>query len=178
MRVPEVTFKTRVRDESVEGPNPFRWQDRTSAEIFNGRRVVLFALPGAFTPTCSSSHLPGYEELHHCFIDAGIDEVICLSVNDAFVMYQWGQYQGVDCVTLLPDGCGTFSRRMGMLVDKDNLGFGPRSWRYSMLVEDGEVTKMFVEPGLCDNAPGDPFEVSDAETMLRYVESLAQAKAA
>ena len=178
MRVPEVTFKTRVRDESVEGPNPFRWQDRTSAEIFSGRRVVLFALPGAFTPTCSSAHLPGYEAQHDAFEDAGIDEVICLSVNDAFVMYQWGKHQGADHVTLLPDGCGTFSRRMGMLVDKDNLGFGLRSWRYSMLVEDGEITKMFVEPGLCDNASGDPFEVSDAETMLAYVESLAQVKAA
>ena len=176
MRVPEVTFKTRVRDESVEGPNPFRWQDRTSAEIFAGRRVVLFALPGAFTPTCSSTHLPGYDALHDCFMDAGIDEVICLSVNDAFVMYQWGKYQGVEHVTLLPDGCGTFSRRMGMLVDKDNLGFGLRSWRYSMVVEDGEITKVFVEPGLCDNAPGDPFEVSDAETMLAHIESLKPAQ--
>ena len=176
MRVPEVTFKTRVRDESVEGPNPFRWQDRTSAEIFAGRRVVLFALPGAFTPTCSSTHLPGYEALHDCFMDAGIDEVVCLSVNDAFVMYQWGKYQGVKHITLLPDGCGTFSRRMGMLVDKDNLGFGPRSWRYSMVVEDGEITKVFVEPGLCDNAPGDPFEVSDAETMLAHIESLKPAQ--
>ena len=178
MRVPEVTFKTRVRDESVAGPNPFRWQDRTSAEIFSGRRVVLFALPGAFTPTCSATHLPGYEALHQRFVDAGIDEVICLSVNDAFVMYQWGRHQGVEDVTLLPDGCGTFTRQMGMLVDKDNLGFGMRSWRYSMLVEDGEITGMFVEPGRCDNAPGDPFEVSDAETMLAHLESLARSRAA
>ncbi len=178
MRVPEVTFKTRVRDESVAGLNPFRWQDRTSAEIFAGRRIVLFALPGAFTPTCSSSHLPGYEMLHDRFRDAGIDEVICLSVNDAFVMFQWGRHQDVQDVTLLPDGCGTFTRQMGMLVDKDNLGFGMRSWRYSMLVEDGEITRMFVEPGFCDNADDDPFEVSDAETMLAHVEALAAAKAA
>ncbi|MDE0048239.1 MAG: peroxiredoxin [Rhodospirillales bacterium] len=178
MRVPEVTFKTRVRDESVEGSNPFRWQDRTSAEIFDGRRVVLFALPGAFTPTCSTTHLPGYEALHDTFTAYGIDEVVCLSVNDAFVMYQWGRHQGVDQVTLLPDGCGTFTRLMGMLVDKDNLGFGQRSWRYSMLVEDGEITRMFVEPGRCDNAPGDPFEVSDAQTMLDYVESLDRVQAA
>ena len=177
MRVPEVTFKTRVRDESVGG-NPFRWQDRTSADIFAGRRVVLFALPGAFTPTCSSTHLPGYEALHERFKAAGIDEVVCLSVNDAFVMYQWGRHQGAERVTLLPDGCGTFTRRMGMLVDKDNLGFGLRSWRYSMLVEDGEITAMFVEPGLCDNASGDPFEVSDAETMLAHLESRGQAEAA
>lgn len=178
MRVPQVTFRTRVRDESVDGPNPFRWQDRTSAEIFDGRRVIVFALPGAFTPTCSSTHLPGYEALHNRFGDAGIDEVICLSVNDAFVMYQWGQHLGVHGVTLLPDGCGTFTRQMGMLVDKDNLGFGLRSWRYSMLVEDGEITKMFVEPGFCDNAADDPFEISDAETMLAHVESLGRAKAA
>ena len=179
MRVPEVTFKTRVRDESVGGPNPFRWQDRTSADIFAGRRVVLFALPGAFTPTCSTSHLPGYEALHEHFRAADIDEVVCLSVNDAFVMYQWGKQQGVERVTLLPDGCATFTRHMGMLVDKDNLGFGQRSWRYSMLVEDGEITQMFVEPGRCDNAPGDPFEVSDAETMLAHLmESREQAKAA
>ena len=178
MRVPEVTFKTRVRDESVEGPNPFRWQDRTSAAIFAGRRVVLFALPGAFTPTCSTSHLPGYEALYERFAASGIDEVICLSVNDAFVMYRWGRQQGVERVTLLPDGCGTFTRLMGMLVDKDNLGFGLRSWRYSMLVEDGEIAAMFVEPGLADNAPGDPFEVSDAETMLAHVESHSRARAA
>ena len=178
MRVPEVTFKTRVRDESVGGPNPFRWQDRASAEIFAGRRVVLFALPGAFTPTCSTSHLPGYEALHKRFRAAGIDEVVCLSVNDAFVMYQWGKQQGVERVTLLPDGCATFTRHMGMLVDKDNLGFGQRSWRYSMLVDDGEITKMFVEPGRCDNAPGDPFEILDAETMLAHVESRSRARAA
>ena len=178
MRVPEVTFKTRVRDESVEGPNPFRWQDRTSADIFAGRRVVLFALPGAFTPTCSTTHLPGYEALHKSFMAAGIDEVVCLSVNDAFVMYRWGEHLGVRDVTLLPDGSCAFTRLMGMLVDKDNLGFGQRSWRYAMLVEDGEIKKMFVEPGRCDNAPGDPFEVSDAETMLAYVKALDPAKAA
>jgi peroxiredoxin len=173
MRIPSVTFKTRVRDESVEGPNPFRWQDRTSEEIFAGRKVVLFALPGAFTPTCSTSHLPRYEELHDEFVAAGIDEVICLSVNDAFVMYQWGKAQGADKVTLLPDGSGTFTRLMGMLVDKDNLGFGYRSWRYSMLVEDGEIAKLFEEPGRQDNAEGDPFEVSGADDMLAYVKSRA-----
>lgn len=178
MRVPDVTFKTRVRDESVEGPNPFRWQDRTSEEIFNGRRVVLFALPGAFTPTCSSTHVPGYEAKYDAFRAAGIDEVICLSVNDAFVMFQWGKNLGAEKVTMLPDGSGTFTRLMGMLVDKDNLGFGMRSWRYSMLVEDGEIEKMFVEPGLADNAPDDPFEVSDADTMLDHVKSLDEARAA
>ncbi len=171
-QVPDVTFKTRVRDESVEGPNPFRWQDRTTKEIFGGRRVVLFALPGAFTPTCSSTHVPGYEKLYDNIRAQGIDEVICLSVNDAFVMFQWGRQQGVNNIFLLPDGSGEFTRKMGMLVNKDNLGFGMRSWRYSMVVNDGKIEKMFVEPGFSDNCPEDPFEVSDAETMLAYLKSV------
>lgn len=167
--VPKVIFKTRVRDESIEGPNPFRWQDVSSDDIFSGKKVVVFALPGAFTPTCSSTHLPGYEERYEEFRAEGIDEVYCLSVNDAFTMFQWGKHQGVKNVKLLPDGSGEFSRLMGMLVCKDNLGFGQRSWRYSMLVEDGEIKQLFCEPGKQDNCPEDPFEVSDADTMLAYI---------
>ena len=168
-RVPEVVFKTRVRDESVEGPNPFRWQDRTTAEIFGGKKVVLFSLPGAFTPTCSSTHLPRYEELYDEIKAQGVDEVICLSVNDAFVMFQWGKAQEAKNVFLLPDGSGEFTRKMGMLVNKDNLGFGMRSWRYSMVVDDMKIEKMFIEPDFGDNCPTDPFEVSDADTMLAYL---------
>ncbi len=171
MKVPAVTFKTRVRDETVEGPNPFRWQDVTSDEIFSGRKVIVFALPGAFTPTCSSTHLPGYEKHFEDFKAQGVDDVYCLSVNDAFTMFQWGQHQGVENVKLLPDGSGEFSRLMGMLVRKDNLGFGDRSWRYSMLVEDGQISALFSEPGKCDNCPTDPFEVSDAETMLKHLQA-------
>jgi peroxiredoxin len=174
-RVPNVTFKTRVRDESVEGPNPYRWQERTSDDIFKGRKVVLFALPGAFTPTCSSTHLPRYEEFYDAFKAAGVDEVVCLSVNDAFVMFQWGRHQGVEKVTMLPDGSGAFTRKMGMLVSKDNLGFGLRSWRYSMFVDDGEIKKMFIEPGYDDECPTDPFEVSDADTMLAWLKGAADA---
>ena len=168
-KVPDVVFKTRVRDESVEGPNPFRWQDRTTDEIFGGKRVVLFALPGAFTPTCSSTHLPRYEELYDEIKAQGVDEVICLSVNDAFVMFQWGKAQGAKNVFLLPDGNGEFTRKMGMLVNKDNLGFGMRSWRYSMVVNDKKIEKMFIEPDFGDNCPTDPFEVSDADTILAYL---------
>lgn len=168
-RVPDVVFKTRVRDESVGGPNPYRWQDRTTQEIFGGKKVVLFSLPGAFTPTCSSNHLPRYEELYDEFKAQGIDEIICLSVNDAFVMFQWGKQQGAKNVLLLPDGNGDFTRKMGMLVDKSNLGFGMRSWRYSMLVNDGKIEKFFAESGIVDNCPADPFEVSDADTMLAYL---------
>lgn len=169
MRVPNVTFKTRIRDERVEGPNPFRWQDVTSEEIFAGKHVVLFALPGAFTPTCSTTHLPRFEELYDDFKAIGIDDVYCLSVNDAFVMYQWGRTLGVEKVKLLPDGSAEFTRGMDMLVKKDNLGFGQRSWRYSALIEDGEVKKLFAEPGFEDDCPIDPFEVSDADTMLAYL---------
>ncbi len=168
-QVPNVVFKTRVRDESIGGENPFRWQDVTTDEIFKGKKIVLFSLPGAFTPTCSSTHLPGYEAQYEAFKAFGVDEIICLSVNDAFVMYQWGKAQGVKNVRLLPDGSGEFTRGVGMLVKKDNLGFGERSWRYSMFVDNGEVKKVFIEPGFSNDCPTDPFEVSDAGTMLEYL---------
>lgn len=171
-RVPNVVFKTRVRDESIEGDNPFRWQDTTSESLFSGKRVVLFSLPGAFTPTCSSNHLPRYDELYDEFRAQGVDDIICVSVNDAFVMFQWGRHIGNTNITLLPDGNGEFTRKMGMLVDKANLGFGMRSWRYSMLVDDGQVEKAFIEPDFGDNCPTDPFEVSDADTMLAYLKGV------
>ena len=175
-KLPDVVFKTRVRDESVGGDNPFRWQDRTSQEIFGGKRTIVFSLPGAFTPTCSTSHLPRYEELYDEFTALGVDQIVCLSVNDAFVMYQWGKNMGASRVMLLPDGNGEFTRKMGMLVDKSNLGFGMRSWRYSMFVNDGMIEKMFVEPEYADNCPTDPFEVSDADTMMAYLKESATAK--
>ncbi len=175
-KVPSATFQTRVRNDDLGGPNPFEWRQLTSDDIFKGKRVVLFSLPGAFTPTCSTSHLPRYEELHGEFTSLGVDAVVCLSVNDAFVMYQWGLSQNAKNVFLLPDGNGEFTRKMGMLVDKSNLGFGMRSWRYSMVVNDGEIEKIFAEDGYSDNAPDDPFEVSDADTMLDYLK--AQRKAA
>ncbi len=168
--VPNVTFKTRVRDESIGGDNPFRWQDVTSDEIFKGKKVVLFSLPGAFTPTCSSTHLPGYDEKYQQLIDKGVDEVYCLSVNDAFSMFQWAQRLDVKNVKMLPDGNGDFTRLMGMLVKKENLGFGERSWRYSMYVENGEIKQLFAEPGMMDNCPEDPFTCSDVGTMLGYLE--------
>lgn len=169
--VPSVVFKTRIRNEALGGPNPFEWKDLSSDEIFKGKNVVLFSLPGAFTPTCSTSHLPRYEELYEAFKAQGVDAVVCLSVNDAFVMFQWGKSQNAENVFLLPDGNAEFTRKMGMLVDKCNLGFGQRSWRYSMYVEDGEIKKLFSEPGFEDNCPTDPFEVSDADTMLGYLQS-------
>ena len=174
VRVPEVIFKTRVRDDSVGGDNPYRWQDVPAGEIFNGKKIVVFGLPGAFTPTCSSTHLPGFEAKYDEFKALGIDEVYCLSVNDAFVMKQWADKLGVKKVKMLPDGNGDFARGMGMLVKKENLGFGERSWRYSMLVEDGIIKKLFVEPGFSDDCPDDPFEVSDADTMLAHLRGSAR----
>jgi thioredoxin-dependent peroxiredoxin len=166
-----VRTNSQFRDESIGGDNPFLWQDVTAQDLFAGKRVVVFSLPGAFTPTCSTSHLPRYEELYEEIKAQGVDAVICISVNDAFVMYQWGKGQNAKNVFLLPDGNGEFSRKMGMLVDKNNLGFGMRSWRYSMVVKDMEIEKIFAEDGYSDNCPTDPFEVSDANTMLAYLKS-------
>lgn len=167
--VPNITFKTRVRDESLGGENPFRWQDVTTSDIFKGKKIVIVALPGAFTPTCSSTHLPGFEAKYQQFIDSGIDEIYCLSVNDAFSMFQWSKNLGIKQVKMLPDGNGDFTRLMGMLVKKDNLGFGSRSWRYSMLVNDEKIVEIFEEPGKADNHPEDPFGNSDVDTILNFI---------
>lgn len=155
-RVPNVTFKTRADNH---------WKDVTADDIFRGRTVVAFSLPGAYTPTCSSAHLPRYNELAPIFKQNGVDDIVCLAVNDAFVMNEWKRDQEADNITLLPDGNGEFAKGMGMLVDKSALGFGMRSWRYAMLVKDGVIDKAFIEP----DKPGDPFEVSDADTMLKYI---------
>lgn len=169
LTIPAVIFKTRVRDESLGGDNPFRWQDVSTADLFKGKKVVILALPGAFTPTCSSTHLPGFEEKYQQIIDQGVDEVYCLSVNDAFTMFQWSKNLGLNNVKMLPDGNADFTRGMGMLVKKENLGFGDRSWRYSVLIEDNKVVQLFSEPGKMDNCPDDPFTVSDADTMLNFL---------
>jgi glutaredoxin-like protein len=160
-RVPNVTFRVRENNE---------WKTVTSSELFDGKTVVVFSLPGAFTPTCSSTHLPRYNELAPAFFANGVDSIVCVSVNDTFVMNEWAKDQEAENITLMPDGNGEFTEGMGMLVDKTELGFGKRSWRYSMLVKNGVVEKMFIEP----QKPGDPFEVSDADTMLRYINPNAQ----
>lgn len=155
-RVPDVTFRTRVDGQ---------WKDVTTADLFAKKKVVVFALPGAFTPTCSSAHVPRYDELTPLLKEQGIADVVCISVNDAFVMSEWARDQNAKNITFVPDGNGEFTEKMGMLVDKRNLGFGPRSWRYSMLVDDGKIEKMFIE----EEVEGDPFNVSDADTMLKYL---------
>ena len=154
--VPAVTFRLRRNGE---------WATLTTDDIFAGKNVVVFSLPGAFTPTCSSTHLPRFNELAPVFNEQGIDEIVCISVNDPFVMEEWGKDQEADNIFLLPDGNGEFTEKMGLLVDKSDLNFGKRSWRYSMLVRDRKIEKIFLEP----QEPGDPFKVSDADTMLKYL---------
>ena len=160
-RVPQVKFRTRDNGQ---------WKDVTTNDLFKGRTVVVFSLPGAYTPTCSSTHLPRYNELASTFRKAGVDDIVVVSVNDGFVMSEWQKDQDAPNVTFIPDGNGEFTEGMGLLVDKSDLGFGKRSWRYSMLVKDGVIEKMFIEP----EKPGDPFEVSDADTMLAYLNPKAK----
>ncbi len=152
-RLPDLTFRLRERG---------RWASTSTAELFAGKRVVAFGLPGAFTPTCSTRHVPRFDELAPDFAAVGVDDLIVVSVNDAFVMQAWEQDQGTTRVTYLPDGNGDLSRALGLLVDKRDLGFGERSWRYAMVVADGVIERVFVEP----DVPGDPFEVSDADSVL------------
>jgi len=171
--VPNVTFKTRIRDESIGGDNPYRWQDVTTDDLFAGKKVILFSLPGAFTPTCSTYQLPNFEKMHDEFYAQGIDAIYCMSVNDSFVMNAWAKAQGLEHVQVIPDGSGTFTRHMGMLVDKDNLGFGMRSWRYAVVVEDKKITHWFVEPGKEDNHGEDPYGVSSPENIFKAIASVS-----
>jgi peroxiredoxin len=178
LKLPEVTFRTRVRDEAVGGPNPFRWQDMTTADYFAGKRVILFSLPGAFTPTCSTYQLPGFEKMAADFAEKGIEDIYVMSVNDSFVMNKWAQDQGLQNVKVIPDGSGEFTRKVGMLVDKDNLGFGMRSWRYAAIVNNGVVEAWFEEPGRADNHGEDPYGESSPENLMKYLEAAAAPVAA
>ena len=168
--VPSVTFKTRVRDHLIGGNNPFVWRDVTTKEIFGGRRVVVFSLPGAFTPTCSTYQVPGFEEHYDAIKACGIDEIYVISVNDTFVMRKWMIDQEVEKLKFIPDGNGEFTRQLGMLVDKYNLGFGPRSWRYAMVVDDGVIEEWFEEPGRVDNCQEDPYGETSPEKVLEYLQ--------
>lgn len=160
-KVPSVTFRTRQNGE---------WVDIKSDDLFGGKTVAVFSLPGAFTPTCSSTHVPGYNQLAGTLQENGVDEIVCVSVNDGFIMEEWSKDQKAENVKFIPDGNGEFTQGMGLLVDKADLGFGKRSWRYSMIVKDGTIEKMFIEP----EEPGDPFKVSDAQTMLNFINPSAE----
>jgi len=179
VRVPDCTFKVRVRDESMGPlhPNPYRWEEKTTADYFAGKRVILFSLPGAFTPTCSTYQLPGFENNYQRFKeDHNIDEIYCMSVNDSFVMNAWCKNVGVKNIKVIPDGNGQFTFEMGMLVDKLNLGFGQRSWRYAAVVDDGVIEAWFEEPGICDDCETDPYGESSPENILKYLEKKAIAE--
>ena len=158
----EVEFVFRENGEFV---------NRTAAELFDGKRVVLFSLPGAFTPTCSAYQLPGFDEKYDEFMALGIDEIYCISVNDGFVMNAWAMDQCIQNVKLIPDGNAYFTRSMGYLVSKSNLGFGDRSWRYAAIVNDRIIEKIWVEEGMRDNADTDPYEVTTPENVLNYIRS-------
>lgn len=173
-RVPDTIFKTRVRDDSIEGPNPYRWQDMTTADYFAGKRVILFSLPGAFTPTCSTYQLPNFEKMFDEFQEMhGIEEIYCMSLNDSFVMNAWARDQNIKRVKVIPDGNGEFAYSMNMIVAKQNLGFGWRSWRYAAIVDDGVITAWFEEPGFSDNAEDDPYGESSPENIMAYLNTKA-----
>ena len=175
MKLKEHTFKFREGDSDAKGGCTLiggTWKDVTTDDLFKGKRVVMFSLPGAFTPTCSGEQLPSYDRLYDMFINSNIDDVYCISVNDAFVMNAWARDLQIKNVKMIPDGCGTFTRNLGMLVNKPKQGFGLRSWRYSAVINDGKVEQMFVEPGFNQfSDDDDPYTVSSPEHMLKYLQS-------
>ena len=172
--IPSVVFKCRVRDDSIGGDNPYRWQDVSTDDVFANKRIAVFSLPGAFTPVCSGSQCPDYERQYDELRNCGVDDVYCISVNDAFVMFQWAKNLRVQKLKLLPDGNGAFTRRMGMLINKEHLGFGYRSWRYSMVVADSVIEQFFCEPGINDTgSDDDPYTVTSPEVMIEYLRSRA-----
>ena len=170
--VPNVVFKTRIRDETIEGDNPYKWKDKTSDEYFKNYKALLFSLPGAFTPTCSTYQLPNFEKLFNEFKNLGIDKIYCLSVNDAFVMNAWAKDQNLKNVEVIPDGSAEFTRKMGMLVKKDNLGFGLRSWRYAALIDNKTIKKFWIEEGFGDNVSEDRYGKSSPENILKDLNKL------
>jgi thioredoxin-dependent peroxiredoxin len=177
--LPDVVFKTRVRDESVGGSNPYRWQDMTTRDFFGKKRIVAFSLPGAFTPTCSTKQCPSFDGAYREICGFNVDDVFCMSVNDAFTMFQWAKQLGIKNVKMIPDGSGHFTRRMGMLVNKEHLGFGYRSWRYAMVVKDRVIEKWFEEPGINDTgADDDPYGETSPENITAYLKSVSEGQTA
>ena len=167
--LPNVNFNVRVRDDSIKGENPFKWEKKSTNDYFANKKVVLFSLPGAFTPTCSTYQLPDFDRLYDEFKNLGIDEIYCISVNDSFVMNAWAKHHKIDKVKVIPDGNGEFTRKMGMLVEKNNLGFGYRSWRYAAIIDNCKILESFVEPGFEDNCKDDPYVMSSPQNILKFL---------
>jgi len=175
--LPQVKFMTRVRDDRIEGPNPFRWETKFTEDYFAGKLVVLFSLPGAFTPTCSTYQLPGFESNYNSIREMGVDEIYVISVNDSFVMNKWAKDQCIEKVKVIPDGNGEFTRMLGMLVDKSHLGFGSRSWRYAAVVKDGTVEAWFQEPGINNTGSDeDPYGETSPESIMAYLQQAQNLK--
>ena len=169
MILPHVTFMVRERDDSIEGSNPFKWVEKSANDYFGKGKYILFSLPGAFTPTCSTYQLPNFEKLYSEFKELGITEIYCMSVNDSFVMNAWAKHHDIKRIKMIPDGNGEFTHGIDMLVQKNNLGFGMRSWRYAAIIEDGQLTKMLSEPGKDDNIEDDPYGISSPENVMKYL---------
>jgi len=173
--LPNVNFNVRVRDDSIKGDNPFKWEKKSTNDYFANKKVVLFSLPGAFTPTCSTYQLPDFDRLYNEFKNLGIDEIYCISVNDSFVMNAWAKHHKIDKVKVIPDGNGEFTRKMGMLVEKNNLGFGYRSWRYAAIIDNCEILESFIEPGFEDNCKDDPYKMSSPQNILKFLKDNVKA---
>ena len=173
--LPNVNFNVRVRDDSIKGDNPFKWEKKSTNDYFANKKVVLFSLPGAFTPTCSTYQLPDFDRLYDEFKNLGIDEIYCISVNDSFVMNAWAKHHKIDKVKVIPDGNGEFTRKMGMLVEKNNLGFGYRSWRYAAIIDNCEILESFIEPGFEDNCKDDPYKMSSPQNILKFLKEKVKA---
>ncbi|MFL2678810.1 peroxiredoxin [bacterium TMED277] len=169
--LPNVNFKIRVRDESIGGDNPFKWEEKNTNDFFKGKKTIIFSLPGAFTPTCSTFQLPDFNKLYNEFKSLGIDDIYCISVNDSFVMNAWAKSHNIDNIKVIPDGNGDFTRQMGMLVNKNNLGFGKRSWRYAAIIQDCKIMETFIEPGFEDNCNEDPYEMSSPQNILKFLKN-------
>ena len=169
MILPHVTFMVRERDDSIEGSNPYKWVEKSANDYFGKGKYILFSLPGAFTPTCSTYQLPNFEKLYSEFKELGITEIYCMSVNDSFVMNAWAKHHDIKRIKMIPDGNGEFTHGIDMLVQKNNLGFGMRSWRYAAIIEDGQLTKMLSEPGKDDNIQDDPYGISSPENVMKYL---------
>ena len=171
-KIPEnIIFHVRHRDESIGGENPYKWKEITTADYFNNKRILLFSLPGAFTPTCSTYQLPGFEKHYDAIKEHGIDEIYCISVNDSFVMNKWAQDQHIRNVKVIADGSALFTNYMNMLVLKDNLSFGKRSWRYAAIINNGVVEKLWEEPGKMDNCLDDPYGETSPEKILQDIKN-------
>lgn len=169
--IPAMKFPIRVRDETVGGDNPYRWDTFDLLQEFKGKRVLVFSLPGAFTPTCSTYQVPGFEENADKIKSYGIEDIYCISVNDTFVMNAWAKSQNLQNVKVIPDGTGEFTDNMGMLVDKTNRGFGLRSWRYAMIINNGQIQKIFAEPGISNNCEEDPYGETSPEKIIEWLQA-------